>query len=254
MVSFGFSSLLLLAIGCQLGFAESSVDSLRAVNYYYPEDDASWAIHTANVTTVIGKHTQQLYHDFIANCHKEVAKHKEEHPEMCVENEQYRMFMNKNQPPGVYNYTKKGFAKIKAPRKLFNMVAKFYKNNIGNEKNEWGQLTTYHNLWDSAPTVTLLSEPENEGGGVDLMNELFAEAKKVVEEWTGQELRPVSLYGIRLYHNGSILAPHVDRMPLISSAISKSMLENFRQSHFLVATHTHIRAASHSSQCGSRCQ
>ena len=34
-------------------------------------------------------------------------------------------------------------------------------------------------------------------------------------------LSPVSLYGVRLYHNGSILAPHVDRMPLVTSCISK---------------------------------
>ena len=34
-------------------------------------------------------------------------------------------------------------------------------------------------------------------------------------------LSPVSLYGVRLYHNNSILAPHVDRMPLVTSCISK---------------------------------
>lgn len=33
------------------------------------------------------------------------------------------------------------------------------------------------------------------------------------------ELTPVSLYGIRVYKEGAVLAPHVDRMPLISSAI-----------------------------------
>ena len=43
--------------------------------------------------------------------------------------------------------------------------------------------------------------------------------KAVLEAWTGQTLSPVSLYGIRLYHNGSILSPHVDRMPLVTSCI-----------------------------------
>ena len=212
---------LLLTIGCQFHVAESTLDTIRAVNYYSAEDDASWAIHTANVTTVIGKHKQELYHDFIANCHKAVAEHKEEDPQLCSENEEYRMYMNKLQPPSVHNYTKNGFAKIRAPKKMFDLVSKFWNANKGKDKTEWPHLTTYHNLWDSPPTVTLLNEDVNEGGGQELMNELFAEAKKVVEEWTGQELRPVSLYGIRLYHNGSILAPHVDRMPLISSAISK---------------------------------
>merc|ERR1719203_895398 len=33
------------------------------------------------------------------------------------------------------------------------------------------------------------------------------------------ELRLTSLYGIRLYTEGSVLSPHVDRLPLVSSAI-----------------------------------
>lgn len=28
-----------------------------------------------------------------------------------------------------------------------------------------------------------------------------------------------SVYGVRVYHNQSVLAPHVDRLPLVSSAI-----------------------------------
>jgi prolyl 4-hydroxylase len=42
---------------------------------------------------------------------------------------------------------------------------------------------------------------------------------QVIAEWTGQELTQCSLYGIRVYKNGAILAPHVDRLPLVSSAI-----------------------------------
>ena len=41
----------------------------------------------------------------------------------------------------------------------------------------------------------------------------------MVETWTGQRLASTSVYGIRIYHNQSILAPHVDRLPLVSSAI-----------------------------------
>jgi hypothetical protein len=36
---------------------------------------------------------------------------------------------------------------------------------------------------------------------------------------TGQQLAECSLYGIRVYKTGAVLAPHVDRMPLVSSAI-----------------------------------
>ena len=38
-------------------------------------------------------------------------------------------------------------------------------------------------------------------------------------EWPGEELTQCSLYGIRVYKDGAILAPHVDRLPLVSSAI-----------------------------------
>jgi prolyl 4-hydroxylase len=33
------------------------------------------------------------------------------------------------------------------------------------------------------------------------------------------KLQPTSLYGIRVYTAGAILAPHVDRLPLVSSCI-----------------------------------
>jgi hypothetical protein len=32
-------------------------------------------------------------------------------------------------------------------------------------------------------------------------------------------LTQCSLYGVRVYYEGSVLAPHVDRLPLVSSAI-----------------------------------
>jgi len=44
-------------------------------------------------------------------------------------------------------------------------------------------------------------------------------AQEVIEEWTGQELTQCSLYGVRIYEEGAVLATHVDRMPLVSSAI-----------------------------------
>jgi len=37
--------------------------------------------------------------------------------------------------------------------------------------------------------------------------------------WTGQQLAECSLYGIRVYPEGAVLATHVDRLPLVSSAI-----------------------------------
>lgn len=57
------------------------------------------------------------------------------------------------------------------------------------------------------------------GGGSQLKNAIWNAAKDTLQEWTGEELTQCSLYGIRVYTEGAVLATHVDRLPLVSSAI-----------------------------------
>lgn len=57
------------------------------------------------------------------------------------------------------------------------------------------------------------------GGGSYLKQQIWNAARETIEEWTGQELMQCSLYGIRVYVEGAMLASHVDRLPLVSSAI-----------------------------------
>jgi prolyl 4-hydroxylase len=57
------------------------------------------------------------------------------------------------------------------------------------------------------------------GGGRALKKAVWDSARETIEEWTGEELTECSLYGIRIYGEGSVLATHVDRLPLVSSAI-----------------------------------
>lgn len=52
-----------------------------------------------------------------------------------------------------------------------------------------------------------------------LRKAIWDASKASLEEWTGVELSPSSLYGVRVYTEGAVLAPHVDRMPLVISAI-----------------------------------
>ncbi len=52
-----------------------------------------------------------------------------------------------------------------------------------------------------------------------LKKAIWDSARDTIQEWTGQELTECSLYGIRVYTEGSILSTHVDRLPLVSSAI-----------------------------------
>jgi hypothetical protein len=60
------------------------------------------------------------------------------------------------------------------------------------------------------PTIVHLNQ-EKSGGSSELQQRVWDLVQPVLEEWTGQHLSPVSLYGIRLYHNNSILAPHVSQ-------------------------------------------
>ena len=57
------------------------------------------------------------------------------------------------------------------------------------------------------------------GGGSKVKQAIWKAAKSTIADWTHASLRDVSLYGIRVYTRGSVLAPHVDRLPLVSSAI-----------------------------------
>merc|ERR1712176_1168389 len=57
------------------------------------------------------------------------------------------------------------------------------------------------------------------GGGNRLKQKIWDAARDTIQEWTNQELTQCSLYGIRVYTEGSILSTHVDRLPLVSSAI-----------------------------------
>ena len=57
------------------------------------------------------------------------------------------------------------------------------------------------------------------GGGGIIKQALWDAAKETIQEWTGEELTQCSLYGIRVYTEGSTLSSHVDRLPLVSSAI-----------------------------------
>ena len=56
-----------------------------------------------------------------------------------------------------------------------------------------------------------------EGGGYVLKQHVWNAARDTIQEWTGQKLVECSLYGVRIYHEGSVLATHVDRLPLGTS-------------------------------------
>jgi hypothetical protein len=199
---------------------ESQETAAASVPFYTPEDDASWAVVSSKLSTMLGEHPQVIYDKYISDC-EEAVKSINKEAQNCAEEEKHRFLMNRQQPKSVYNYTKVGYTKIKAPKELFDLILDFYETNKGKDRTEWANINTYHNMWEVPPTIMHLNQQKNQGGGASLQTTIWNTAKPLMEEWTGQELSPVSLYGIRVYHGGSILAPHVDRMPLVTSAISK---------------------------------
>jgi prolyl 4-hydroxylase len=118
------------------------------------------------------------------------------------------------------NYTELGFKKIRAPPEVFALIKAFWDKNKDNGKLEqWGVGNTYTNNWASPSYMVSVEDTSLRGGGYMLKNRIWTAARDTIQEWTGQELTQCSLYGIRIYKTSAVLATHVDRLPLVSSAI-----------------------------------
>jgi prolyl 4-hydroxylase len=79
--------------------------------------------------------------------------------------------------------------------------------------------SVYTNHWESPTHMVSVEDRKLRGGGMQLKAAIWDAAKSTIEQWTGMEQKPTSMYGIRVYTDGAILSPHVDRIPLISSCI-----------------------------------
>mmetsp|Transcript_13142 Transcript_13142/g.13605 ORF Transcript_13142/g.13605 Transcript_13142/m.13605 type:complete len:285 (-) Transcript_13142:30-884(-) len=138
----------------------------------------------------------------------------------CMETERARLKMSLEQPRTQYNYTEIGFKKIKAPIAVYNALKKYYEENKANRKLEqWSRAYTYTNHWESPSYMISVEDTGLRGAGALLKSKIWEGIRPIIEEWTGHKLKPTSLYGIRVYTNNSILATHVDRLPLVSSCI-----------------------------------
>ena len=137
----------------------------------------------------------------------------------CDANERARLEMSLDQPSHQHNYTKIGFMKRRLPDNVFTKLKEFYQENQEKEKIEaWPRGNTYVNHWE-APTYMVSFEDSSIRNGYALKKMLWDEVRPIIQEWTGQEIVESSLYGIRVYKNNSVLATHVDRLPLVSSCI-----------------------------------
>lgn len=159
---------------------------------------------------------RQFYrNNFLKGC---IEAHGEED---CLRSEEERIKMSLRQPATMRNLTQGlGFHKTRLPEDLFQHVLQFWEFNKHRQvPEEWPAGSTYVNHWDVVPSVLKVDNDTLTGGGEDLTNALWEGVGEIIAEWTGHALDQTSMYGIRIYKEGSILATHVDRQPLVSSAI-----------------------------------
>ena len=160
------------------------------------------------------------YDEYISGCVDFYNKQKVPKGNRCKINEKDRIEMTLRQPQSCYNYTTTGYIKIRAPEHVFKLIKEFWDKNKGKETPEnWAPANIYTNHWAARTYMLSVENNDLDGAGYDLKQHIWNAARDTIEEWTGQKQAECSLYGIRIYKEGAMLAPHVDRMPLVSSAI-----------------------------------
>ena len=178
--------------------------------------DVSYPIHhnlnLKSENPVIRMHAER-YDKMIKGCYAAYSYRE------CDSNERARLEMSFEQPSTQVNYTEIGFKKMRAPEGVWKPLIEFWEENKLKEKAEqWPRGNTYVNNWEVASYMVNF-EDKSLRGGFDVKKIVWDAAKPILEEWTGKKLEPTSLYGVRVYKNGAVLATHVDRLPLVSSAI-----------------------------------
>ena len=157
---------------------------------------------------------QEFYENYMNGCREKFGGR------YCDDYENDRIKMSLSQPKSMHNFTDTGFKKIKAPKALYDLLRNHWDTNKANWKEEkWAKGNVYVNHWHNPTYMVSVEDTGMIGGGPELKEAIWAEAKPVIEEWTGMELKSTSLYGIRAYTEGAVLAPHADRLPLVSSCI-----------------------------------
>jgi len=113
-----------------------------------------------------------------------------------------RVLRNEDQPQTKPRYTALGFKKARIPSDIYQVMLNRYKT--GERISEpWPKSDCHTNFFEAPSTMVYLTESEK--------NQIFAAMKPDLTEWAGgAELFPTSVYGVRIYRNGSWLREHVD--------------------------------------------
>jgi prolyl 4-hydroxylase len=104
---------------------------------------------------------------------------------------------------------------------LTQLIQDFWDKNKDKQVPEaWPEGNIYLNHWDAPSMMVSVDDTGLRGSGWRMKAQIWEAARATISQWTGgQDITPVSMYGIRVYGNGSVLVPHVDRLPLVASAM-----------------------------------
>jgi hypothetical protein len=197
--------------------------------------DVSFPIHHhwTESSTPLNEERKVVYENFMNGCREKYGAR----GRLCDETENDRIEMSLRQPQSMVNYTSTGYMKIRAPEAVRKLLNDHWEKNKRKQE-VWSAGNIYVNHWESE---TYMANVEDSLG---LRQKIWEAAKDTIEQWTGMELQPTSMYGIRVYTEGTsaelllylrysriqishllvsslgaILSPHVDRLPLVSSCI-----------------------------------
>lgn len=192
------------------------IHSFTGVSTNYNNSDSSEPIQPLD-------HPQQKYELFLQGCRnywnnpQYYRGEKENTPlgQKCDEEEHLRIVQNLEQVSSMVNYTQHGYQKLVPPENITIPLLEYYQNHKELIRSEsWRSGDIYVNYWEVSSTLLDINENKT------LTQPVIKYTQDVLSKWTGlPNLKLTSIYGIRTYYNNSILAPHVDRNPLILSAI-----------------------------------
>ena len=163
---------------------------------------------------------QTLFSDYIEGCYSYIGR------DICDKNERDRLALNALQPSLMKNITETGYAKMKTPATTQQILDSYFRKFDKNlDYEEWGR-QTHANHW----------EPELFTHDIELFMPLAdrqtiqRQVQQVVERWCGVPLTFTTMNGIRGYRRGAVLAPRVEKLPMVISAILNVDQEDYKDS------------------------
>lgn len=119
------------------------------------------------------------------------------------------------------NFTKEGFKRSRLDPSLQAELVEFYRQNRDHARDEIVEGGFITSTQSSKPS-SLVELPD------EIRARIHASLSRELSEWSGVDLAPTYVYGIRTYHRGAILKTHRDRLQthVISAVINIDQVAN----------------------------